>query len=151
MQKDDEFIANRLIWKAGKYTLTEHFSLFFKGLTKETQQYLEARIDTTKSGIPVLFFTKPTNEWTLICTRQVIGYNNHEIICIDLSNIKSVSQTAFKRYSNNKITYQQAKKSEWDEVEIEDRKGNKYVFHAYKGTDLFALWNILLMAIRIYR
>ena len=150
MQKTDEYIINRLTWKAKKYELPTKFAFFFADLPPNLKEYLDTQIENEKSGIPVVFFTKPTREWTLVCTKQVICSDNEKIFKIDINNIKSFRPTAFDKYGINKISLQEAKKTEWNEVTVIDDTDNKYVLHADKGSDLFALWNILLMAVRLY-
>ncbi|QEC66225.1 hypothetical protein FRZ67_02470 [Panacibacter ginsenosidivorans] len=150
MQKTDEFIANRLTWKAKKYELPTKFAFFFTDLSPNLQDYLNTQVDKEKSGTPVLFFTKPTKEWTLVCTRQVVCNDNEKIFRLNFSDIRNFRPTAFEKYGNNKISLQDARKTEWHEVTVIDYADNKHIFHADKGSDLIALWNILLMAARIY-
>ena len=149
MQKTDEFIINRLTWKAKKYKLPTKFTFFFTDLSPSLQEYLNKQLDKEKSGTPVLFFTKPTKEWTLVCTRQVICNDNEKIFGLNFSDIKNFRPTAFEKYSDNKIKLQDAKKTEWNEVTVIDKANNKHILHADKGKDLFALWNILSMAATI--
>ncbi|HEV2353622.1 MAG TPA: hypothetical protein VGR89_05230, partial [Puia sp.] len=75
MKKTEEFIENKLIWKAKQYCLPTEFSFYFKDLSNDVQSSFLDQIDVTKSGKPVLLFTSQAQEWTLICTRQVIGRN----------------------------------------------------------------------------
>jgi hypothetical protein len=37
-------------------------------------------------------------------------------------------------------------KSKWDTVTVITKQDDSYELHAAKGADLFALWNVLLMA-----
>lgn len=150
MQKTDDFIINRLIWKAKKYKLPTEFSFFFTDISPVLQEYLNSQVDKENSGTPVLFFTKPTKEWTLVCTKQVICNDNEKIFRLNIRDIKNFHLTAFEKYNSNKINIQEAKKTEWNEVTVVDYADNKYILHADKGSDLFALWNILLMAARLY-
>lgn len=95
MQHTEDFIWNRLMWKAGKYALPSAYSFYFKDLSPARQQELFPYIDVEVTGRPVLLFTKPTNEWTLICTKQVIGNNNSLTFAINLSGIDSVRASVF--------------------------------------------------------
>ena len=87
MEKSDDFIANRLLWKAEKYKLPTKSSFYYKDLSPDIQQYLNTYFDRSTSGQPVLFFTKPTKEWTLICSRQVICNNNEKVFKINIRHI----------------------------------------------------------------
>jgi hypothetical protein len=102
--------------------------------------------------MPVLFFTKPTGEWTLLCTRQVICNDVKSVISLDISEIKRILPTAFDPTQlGKKIDISTIKKkSEWDTIQIIDKQDNSYILHADKGGDLFALWNILLMMVGLY-
>lgn len=152
MQKSEAFIINRLIWKAGKYNLPGAFSFLFNDLPLGKQEFLNSQLAIEFSGIPVLFFTKPTGEWTLLCTRQVICNDIKSVISLDISEIKQILPTAFDPTQIGKRVdiFTLIKKSEWDTLKIIDRQDNSYILHADKGSDLFALWNILLMMIGFY-
>lgn len=148
MKKTDDFIANRIIWKAGHYKLSPTSTSFFKDLSFEIQQYLTNHLDNS-SGIPILFFTKPTNEWTLLCTKQVICNDNKIIFLLDISQINQLRPTLFDSISNEKsLNLQDSLKTGWHQVTVLGNKNDCYILHADKGSDLFALWNILLMLIR---
>lgn len=149
MYKTDDFIKERLLWKARQYELPTEFSFFYKDLPKSIQQNLRISLEET-SGEPVLFFTKPTNEWTLVCTRQVICNDNTAIFTINFADIRRFKPTAFANIPDGlPIDVNEHKKSEWDKVTVIDQQNNIYVLHAAKG-ELFALWNILLMAARLH-
>jgi len=150
MEKTEDFIINRLTWKASKYKIPSDYSFYFNDLTIEIKNYLYNQFDNDIAGTPVLFFTKPTKQWTLICTKQVICNDNKKIIKLNLSDIEHFHPTAFKDYKTQKIKFQEAQKSEWDKVDVTDKENRNYTFHAFKGADLFAMWNILLMAARLY-
>ena len=152
MQKTDDFIINRLKWKADKFGLPTEFAFYFNDLSLETKNHLVNHIDKVNSGIPVLFFTKPTKEWTLVCTRQVICYDNIKVVSLNLSDIKRILPTAFDvTLIGQPIDIKTVKKkSEWDTIKIIDKKESSNIFYANEGEDLFALWNILLMAKQLY-
>jgi len=151
MQKSDDYIINRLLWKAEKYKLPTKSSFYFTGLSPDLQQYLSGQIEGSDSGIPVLFFTRPTREWTLLCTRQIIGHNTHHLTALYIRDIKQITTTAFDLPTAGQPFKPIAKKmkTEWDEIKVIDRLDNAHIFYADRGTDLFALWNILLMAVRL--
>ena len=119
-------------------------------MTIDIKNYLYNQFDKNKAGTPVLFFTKPTKQWTLICTKQVICNDNEKIIKLNLSDIEQFHPTVFKDYRTQKIQFQEVQKSQWDKVDVTDKENRSYTFHAFKGADLFAMWNILLMAARLY-
>ena len=147
MPKTEEFILNRLLWKAKKYDLPQQFSFFFNNLPIEDQAFLNNQRNIAESGIPGLYFTKPTKEWTLICTKQVIYYDNNNTTSIYLRDIDKISSTVFDpslRYQGAYIRKMKTK-SEWDTVKVITKQENVYILHANNGSELFALWNILIM------
>lgn len=151
MQKTEEFILNRLLWKARKYDLPQEFSFFFNDLPTNVQIHLNSQRNITESGIPVLFFTKPTKEWTLVCTKQVIYHDNNNTTSIYLRDIDKISSTVFDpslRYQGADIRKMKTK-SEWDTIKVTTKQEDLYILHATKGAELFALWNILLMAVNL--
>ena len=152
MKKTDDFIVNRLKWKADKFGLPTEFAFYFNDLSLEMKNHIVNHIDKVNSGTPVLFFTKPTREWTLVCTRQVICNDNIKLVSLNLSDIKRILPTAFDvTLIGQSIDIKTVKKkSEWDTVKIIDKQGDSNIIFANKGENLFALWNILLMAKHLY-
>ncbi|MGG9963826.1 hypothetical protein [Ferruginibacter sp. SUN106] len=152
MQKTEDFILNRLKWKADKFGLPTEFAFYFNDLSSETKNHLVSQIDKANSGTPVLYFTKPTNEWTLVCSRQVICCDNTKLVSLSISDIKRILPTAFDiTLIGQPIDIKTVKKkSEWDTIKIIDKQDESNIFYANKGEDLFALWNILLMAKQLY-
>jgi len=134
MQKTDEFIQNRIKWRAGKYTLSTGYTFFFDELSHEIKQYLMTFLDRNLSGTPVIFFTKPSKEWTLVCTKQVIGYDSQKIFKLNFNDI-----TRIRGFNQKKI------KTDWDELNIFDKQNDQYILHTNNGYDHAALHNILLM------
>ena len=152
MQKTDEFIIKKLKWKAEKFCLPTEFAFYFDDLPSQIKNELANQIDKENCGTPVLFFTKPTKEWTIICSQKVVCNDNTRIVSLSLSDIKQILPTAFdptmigKSLDINTVK----KKTEWDTIKIIDKQGNSNIFCADKGSDFFSLWNILLMAKRFY-
>lgn len=147
MEKTDDYIRNRLLWKAGKHNLPTSSSFYFSDVAQNIKDYLAIHIDDS-SGIPVLFFTKSTKEWTLICTREVICNNNQTIFRLVIADINRFKPTTLESLKG-RIDPKAHNKFEWHEVTIFDKQEKRHVLHADKGADLFALWNILLMAVRM--
>lgn len=152
MHRTDKFIINRLTWKARQYNLPTKFAFFSTDLPQKLQTYLNSQVDKEKSGTPVLFFTKLTKEWTLVCTQQVVCNDNEKTFLINIGDIKQILPTTFDpTLVGQHITVDiSMKKTEWETIKIIDREGNFHILHADAGKDLFSLWNILLMAVRIY-
>lgn len=148
LNKTDEYINKRLIWKAGKHDLPSEFSLYYSTLPVAMQEYLSQQIDTLPSEIPALFFTKPSHEWTLLSTRQLAGCRNGNVYSILLKDIERITSQKYGSEDAKFSTY--LRKGEWHELIVTGKDGRTLLFPAQKGADLFALWNILLMAVRFY-
>ena len=151
MKKTDEYIENKLIWKAKQYKLPTDFAFYFKDLSKDVQESYFAQIDIITCGKPVLLFTRRTQEWTLICTRQVICRDKKGITNLNLVDIKQIFSAeigpGLHWLSVDRKSIKP--KSEWSEITIIDRNDLSHAFYANSGSDLFSLWNILLMAKRL--
>lgn len=142
MEKTDEFVLNRIMWKAGKhgiYKRANTYTLFFNELSEPIKAYLKSNINEELSGIPVIFFTKPSNQWTLLCTKQIIGYTGENVFSLSFQDISQISPFFIK--NKNKL--------EWDELTVVDRQNNSYIFHTYNGYTHNLLHNTLLMCRRI--
>lgn len=136
MKKTDEYILGRIKWRFDKYEVSNDYTFFFDELSESIKAYLKSNLKEDLSGIPVLFFTKPSKQWTLLCTRQVVGYSGERIFRIDFKDIKKIE--AFQT-NRNKI------KTEWDKLSIFDKEGNCHILHTGNGYAHTALHNILLM------
>ncbi len=149
MQKTDDFIFRRIVWKATQYKLPTNDVVFFKDIAIEMQNYLTKQLEFSKSGIPTLFFTNVnTKSWTLVCTRQILFNTDNQINSIDISNIARIRPTFLANFTKNPIMAFKEKhtaKGDWYQLTIFDKANNEYIMEANKGGELFALWNILLM------
>ncbi|MDO6433497.1 hypothetical protein Q4E93_22985 [Flavitalea sp. BT771] len=151
MKKTDEFIESKLIWKAKQYSLPTEFAFYFNDLSNDIQVPFLAQIDILTSGKPVLLFTRRTEEWTLICTRQVIGRDKKGIIKLNFKDIKQIFSAEIDPVlKHQSVDLKSIKpKKEWNEITIIDRSDLSHTFYADSGSDLLSLWNILLMAKRL--
>lgn len=147
MQKTDEYIAKRLKWKAEKHSLPTEHSFLFESLPTENQKYYSELFENLNIGIPVLIFTQPNNDkWTIIGTRKIVWgeYDKFESLLIE--NIKEMKPESLVKLSESgKATKESMKKAEWDELTITNLNSEKFIIPAFKGSDFFAMWNILLM------
>ncbi|SHM46775.1 hypothetical protein SAMN05444266_108181 [Chitinophaga jiangningensis] len=147
INKTDEFINNRLIWKAKKYGLPQEFSLFYNDLTDEQVAYLSNYFNPDKAGIPVLFFTSPGKEWTLVCTRQIIGFDLHSHYTVCLKEVKTMFPYA-EREINDPLQRGRAYwKKASQQLEVKTKHDVSLLFHAANPTEVCTLWNLLIMAV----
>ena len=144
MEKTDAYMLNRIMWKAGKhgiYKRANPYTLFFDELSEPIKAYLKSNINEEVSGIPVIFFTKPAIQWTLLCTKQVIGYAGEKVFSISFQDIADIKTYPFQITKKNK--------PEWDELPILDNQNNEFVFHTSDGYEHNLLHNVLLMCWRL--
>jgi len=144
MEKTDEYMLKRIMWKASKYKIDERlnaYTLFFHELSEPIKAYLKSSRIEDLSGIPILFFTKPTNQWTLLCTKRVIGYSGEKVFSVNFQDIADIKTYPFQIKKKNKL--------EWDELTILDKQNNEYIFHTYDGYTHNLLHNVLLMCCQL--
>ncbi len=144
MFKTDEFIAKRLRWKAGKYDFTKEYTIYIEDISANVGEYLNQYIKFEVSGIPVIFFMSPSKDWTLICTRQIIFSINNNVLILDINAIKQITFIPSTPMSENH-------KNDMDTLFITDHNGIKYSLPAYRGIDVIAMHNIILMDRKLNR
>ncbi|ASZ12724.1 hypothetical protein KTO58_10840 [Chitinophaga pendula] len=149
MEKTDRYIMGRFYWKAKQYHIPSTSSCYYEQLDDATKQRLAGHIQHS-SGIPALFFTGHGKTWTLLCTRQVIGYNGEGYSTICLAGIKRLFPHQLDMLEQ-KTDNRNIAKSTWTELSVHDINDARHTLYTANGTDLFALWNLLLMGIRMER
>ncbi|MCF8716439.1 hypothetical protein JM658_16550 [Joostella atrarenae] len=104
-------------------------------------------------GIPVLVFTQPNNDkWTIIGTRKIVWGEYDKFKSLLIETIKEMKpESLVKLNETGKATKESMKKAEWDELTITSLNSEKFIIPAFKGSDFFAMWNILLMSWQLNR
>lgn len=155
MEKGNEYIAKRIKWKADKYSLPTEFSFFFNELSSDKISSYKQLLEGRDIGFPVLFFQATNNRWTILGTQKIVWDDGLKVNDLSLENIEIVTSGSLDRHrklgqSNLKVfKTNDLKKAEMEDLAIYDSDGNLYNLYAWKGSDLFSLWNILLMAIKL--
>lgn len=150
MRKTAKEIEKKLCWKAAKYKLPTNFSFYFDDLPDDRRTELSRHIDVGIGGEPVLLFTNATDEWTIICTRQVIGFDGHRIERLNLADMREMLPHGIPPIQDRpKGASFRINKAEWNQLIIQDGNDTPHTFCAQAGEDFFAMWNILLMARRL--
>lgn len=143
--RTDEDIRRRLILQANKHKMPYEFSFFYSDLTIDQVNALSPYIE----DIPVLLFTTPTKEWTLLCTRKAIGFDGHQHYAVAYDEIEKLQPKVLAGITDTQQRFDTVKKTgkaEWHELTISTKAGKDYTFHANKGSEFFAMWNIILSA-----
>ncbi len=152
MIRTDEFLKQKIGWKAARHGFPTATALYYTDLPADTRLSLEGHIDRASSGLPVLFFRTTTGAWTLVCTRQVISFDHEATTVCNLSAIATLRPAVLDKASKAPLlVYKEGNhdKRTWNELVATDKQGNKYILRTSPGADLFALWNILLMTTRL--
>jgi hypothetical protein len=150
MRKTDQDIENKLRWKAARYHLPTSFSFYWKDLPTDRQSDVASRIDVTTSGEPVLIFTTAAGKWTLICTRQVIGFDGQVLETVNLTEMRQIMPHGIPPLGDQpKAPQLTINKAEWNQLVITSSGDTSRTLYAQPGPDFFALWNILQMVRRL--
>lgn len=150
MKKSESFIENRIKWKASQYNLPNERVFLFEGLDKQKRAQYMRQISREKTGKIVLLFTDSEDNWTAVGTKMIIGYDGERMNSISLDEIQ---RSTSKSFYELKFMVPKSQKRIQKELECElliiDKRGNKKVFITDKGSDFFALFNIVLMLSRL--
>ena len=153
MRKTPEFIENRIKWRASQNSLPNKYALLFENLPDEIKIKYTSQFKEEDSGKIILLFTDPNKRWTALGTKMIIGYDGSKLNAVKLNTIQDVtSKNKKKKYellrAGHKNLEKLNKKLE-HELSVIDIDGNETVFITNKGSDMFSLWNIVLMIIRL--
>lgn len=150
MRKTDQDIEKKLRWNAARYCLPTSFSFYWKDLPTGRQSDVASQIDVTTSGEPVLIFTTATGKWTLICTRQVIGFDGQRLERMYLTEMRQMMPHGIPPLGDQpNATRLTINKAEWNRLMITGSGDTSLTLYAQAGPDFFALWNILQMVRRL--
>jgi hypothetical protein len=124
----------------------------FDDLSPKQQAALSSHIDESSTGIPVLLFTKPGGEWTLLCTRQVVGFDGQTYCAASLGDIEELQPAELIELDRTQRIYKvmEIGKREFDKLALKLKNGTRIILHANKGADFYEMWSVLLMAARLH-
>ena len=153
MQKTVEFIENRIMWRASQHDLPNKYVFLFENLSAETKTKYLAQFNEKDSGKIILLFKDSKNNWTALGTKMIIGYDGIKLNSVKLESIEDVDSKNRKEYFSKSeseiIKFKKFNKRNERELLITDFEGRETVFITRKGSDLFSLWNIMLMITRL--
>lgn len=66
MIKSDQYLQERVIWRAGQHKLPTANAIFFDELSQEQKRKYETLLRGTDIGIPALLFVGKNNKWTIV-------------------------------------------------------------------------------------
>jgi hypothetical protein len=129
--KDDNWIENRILWKASKNGLPGRHTFAYPDWPASTIQCAEFYC----IGKPVLAFIGDNTRWTLLGTQKLLSSYDEKVIVLSLVEMESVSY--FTR---------DLEKQEMEYLSLTAKgQGDKVIIWAPKGNEYFTLFGILLM------
>lgn len=149
MQKTEEFIENRIKWRASKHDLPNKSVFLFENLVNDKKAEYLTHFNEEDCGKIILLFTDSKKNWTAIGTKKIIGFDGSEFNSVELSSIKDVDSKNRKEYFEKaeagETKLKKIKKRNESELLITEFNGKETIFITKKGNDLFSLWNIMMM------
>ena len=172
MKHTDEFLENRILWRAGINDLPSKNGLFFKDLNDSEKAIFEGVMQSSAIGIPVLLFLSKNRKWTLFGTRKLVTGSfkgkpstfeylvrrkqmkdiNSDYEVIDYASIREFEfehRLREKPLKPGTIKWRYIVSQEV-RVFMSTENGNEVVMHGPKGNDLTTMTNVLLMLLRMY-
>jgi ribosomal protein L40E len=143
----DQLVENRILYKATRKGLPGKRTHHFQNLAPITQAEIRDASGKAIVGYPVLVFYDSSSRWTLLTTREVIGWNERELHSVKLADMVSVGDK--RKQPPADATFQEV--SQWkvslEQLRIADRHGNEIIVWVPWGSEAYALWGILLSMI----
>ncbi|WP_299680610.1 hypothetical protein [uncultured Tenacibaculum sp.] len=153
MRKTVEFIEDRIKWRASQHNLPNKNAFLFENLTDEVKMKYLNHFDEKDSGKIILLFTDSKNNWTALGTKRIIGYDGTKLNSVKLDAIEDVDSKNRKEYFEKaeagETKLKKINKRNERELLVTEFDGKETVFITKKGSDLFSLWNIMIMITRL--
>ncbi len=149
MSKSEEFIENRIKWRASKHDLPNKSVRLFENLTDETKAEYLTHFNEEDCGKIILLFTDSKNNWTALGTKKIIGFDGTKFNSVKFDSIEDVDSKNRKEYFEKaeagETKLKKIKKRNESELLVTEFNGKETTFITKKGSDLFSLWNIMMM------
>lgn len=145
MKKTVEFIEDRIKWKASQHSLPNKSVFLFENLIDEVKMKYSNQFDEKDSGKIILLFTDSKNNWTVLGTKRILGYDGTKLNSVKLDSIEDVDSENRKEYFEKAevdgTKLKKIKKRNECELLVTEVDGKETIFITKKGSDLFSLWN----------
>ena len=153
MEKTEQFLEGRIKWRASQHSLPNKSVLLFENLSDQIKNKYLIHFDENDSGKIIFLFTDSKNNWTVLGTKMIIGFDGTKLNSMKLNSIKDVISKNLKEQhlqaKAGETKLKKIKKRNESELSVIDFNGNETVFITKKGNDFFSLWNIVLMITRL--
>lgn len=130
---DDSFIANRILWRAGKHGLPANDTYVYGDEPNDITISIAKHCAGYRVGNMVLVFTTGNERWTVVGTRMAISYFDSKMRACPYRNITNLT---------NASPLQKKHQMEFVTVTLDD--GSQAELWGPSGSQFFGLWNILL-------
>lgn len=146
MKRSDDFIENRLRWRATKNGLPKASSFFFEDLVLSEKLRYKDELEPYKIGKPVLIFLGENGTWTIFGTLKVISGVEQSFECVSYSKIDKLTfgddpLQVFLKSKNLK----EFVKEDQHQILVCEKGGRIVTLNGPKGYEFYIMYNILLM------
>ena len=145
MERSEEFLENRILWKGSKYNLPNRSARLFEYLPEEDKEPYLSLLKPLAMGKILWLFKNPKGPWTVVGTRMVAGFNGNVLEWMTLKSIREVTSKNLRDSGLRGFASGEMKKRQEHKLSVIDIGGRENVFVTNTGNDFFALWNILAM------
>lgn len=147
MKHSDEWLEDRIRWKARTYSLAAGRTWFMADAPVELKRTLAEAVSTLDAGLPVLAGYDSPSRWSLIATRQFIGFADGRHRSVTHNSVADIKPRDFPPDNHRLMSTDEALqwKRSWEWLQVFRASGELEEFWVPAGTGAFAIWNVLLM------
>src|SRR5262245_15892267 len=122
----DDWMESRILFKASQHNLPNRRTRRFQDLALEIQSEIREIAGKAMVGRPVLVFFDSRMRWTLLTTREVIGWDEGRLRAVGINDMASVGS---KSQPPDGATAEEIglRKSSWEYLRVVDRHGAEEV------------------------
>ena len=152
MEIDDDWIENRIRFKAGKHKLPSGITQFFDSFDASARETISHQLNDSH-GIPVLVAYDSPERWAVITTRHFVGFADAQLLTCAHSNINAITSRDYPPadWRERGIPHSElgSLKGQWEYLRITTNDNATLDYWVPPGGEAFAFWNILLMLSRM--
>ncbi|MCB9223249.1 MAG: hypothetical protein H6582_03645 [Crocinitomicaceae bacterium] len=151
MVKSDQFISDRIIWRAEQHEFPYETAFLYSKLPESEKQIYDQLAHSNEIGIPVLFFKANGHKWTILGTRKVISGTMDNYVTIDYSQIEDTNPGGIPFPSDDEDTDDEIDKEALNELGVKEFNGKESSLCTMNGPEFYMLYNILLVLMNMSR
>lgn len=158
MKHSEEYIENRIMWRAKRNGLPKKNTHFFNELHPDKRRKFESILESEPIGTPVLVFRTKNNLWTIFGTQKMVSVSYSSFHSIEYAQIvnSTIGDDPFGQFSSKKPTKLslflfRLKKFKQDRILVTEKGGKVITLHGPKGAEIYDMYNIMLMLQRMWK